>query len=136
MGCPYDAVGMHRALDSAIGLPSRSTISSRIFAFLMPAEVSRNFMMSLLGFILSHAGARSGDRHHGILPSCKFIVDESTATMNRSKRRHGPTNRRKPRSNHSTGASAVAWEGEIRRSDGAAAPPDHQLGLPSAARSC
>ena len=24
MGCPYDAVGMQRALDSAIGLPSRS----------------------------------------------------------------------------------------------------------------
>src|SRR5690348_8178094 len=39
----YTAVGMQRALHSAIGLPSRSTSALWILAFLMPAEVSRNF---------------------------------------------------------------------------------------------
>jgi hypothetical protein len=43
-GCPYVAVGMQRALDSSIGLPSRSTSASRMLAFLIPAEVSRSFM--------------------------------------------------------------------------------------------
>src|SRR6185503_13592018 len=47
MGCPYAAVGMHRALDSAIGLPSRSTSASWILVFLMPAEVRRYFIMPL-----------------------------------------------------------------------------------------
>ncbi len=46
----YDAVGMQRALDSAIGLPSRSTSASWMLAFLMPADVRSNFMGSpLLG---------------------------------------------------------------------------------------
>src|SRR5215212_8363249 len=44
MGCPYDAVGMHSALDSAIGLPSSSTSASWMLAFLIPADVRRNFM--------------------------------------------------------------------------------------------
>ena len=42
MGCAYEAVGMQRALDSAIGLPRRSTSASWMLAFLMPAEVSRS----------------------------------------------------------------------------------------------
>jgi hypothetical protein len=41
---PWFAVGMQRALDSAIGLPRRSTSPSRMPAFLMPAEVSRSLM--------------------------------------------------------------------------------------------
>src|SRR5512132_1645979 len=45
MGCPYAAVGMQRALDSAIGLPSRSTSASWMLVFLMPAEVRRNLML-------------------------------------------------------------------------------------------
>jgi hypothetical protein len=45
MGCPYDAVGMQRALDSAIGLPSRSTSASWMLVFLMPAEVRRSFIV-------------------------------------------------------------------------------------------
>src|SRR5438874_770143 len=44
MGCPYDAVGMERALDSAIGLPRSSTSASWMLGFLMPADVRRNFM--------------------------------------------------------------------------------------------
>src|SRR5436190_23757474 len=44
MGCPYAAVGMTRAVDSAIGFPSRSTSASRMLVFLMPAEVRRSFM--------------------------------------------------------------------------------------------
>jgi hypothetical protein len=47
MGCPYDAVGMQRALDSAIGLPSKSTSASWMLAFLMPADVSSNRMKPL-----------------------------------------------------------------------------------------
>src|SRR5262249_18523514 len=39
---------MTRALDSAIGLPSRSTRAVRMLSLLMPDEVSRNFMMPLL----------------------------------------------------------------------------------------
>ncbi len=35
-GMAYDAVGMHRALASASGLPSRSTNASWMLAFLMP----------------------------------------------------------------------------------------------------
>src|SRR5205809_8147625 len=44
-GCPYIAVGMQRALDSLIGLPSRSTSASRMLAFLMPADVRRSFIL-------------------------------------------------------------------------------------------
>src|SRR4051795_4914338 len=44
-GCPYIAVGMQRALDSLIGLPSRSTSASWMLAFLMPAEVRRSFKL-------------------------------------------------------------------------------------------
>src|SRR3954447_22511069 len=45
MGCPYDAVGMQRALDSLIGLSSRSTSASWMLAFLMPADVRRSFKL-------------------------------------------------------------------------------------------
>src|SRR3954451_13718442 len=36
---------MHRALDSAIGLPSSSMSASWMLAFVMPAEVRRSFML-------------------------------------------------------------------------------------------
>src|SRR6476620_2027678 len=42
-GCPYCAVGIQRALDSAIGLPSRSTSASWMLVFLTPAEVRTSF---------------------------------------------------------------------------------------------
>jgi hypothetical protein len=45
IGCPYDAVGMQRALDSAIGLPSRSTSAAWMLVFLMPADVRRSLML-------------------------------------------------------------------------------------------
>ena len=44
-GCPYIAVGMHRALHSAIGLPSRSTSASWMLAFVTPPDVRRSFTM-------------------------------------------------------------------------------------------
>src|SRR5256714_11627992 len=44
-GCPYPAVGMQRALDSAIGLPSRSTSASWMLVFLIPADVRRNLKL-------------------------------------------------------------------------------------------
>src|SRR6478672_5366943 len=46
IGWPHCAVGMHRALDSEIGLPSRSTSASRMLVFVTPPEVSRSFTMS------------------------------------------------------------------------------------------
>jgi hypothetical protein len=52
MGCPYAAVGMQRALDSAIGLPSRSPSALWILVFLMPAEVRRYFMLPLLADLM------------------------------------------------------------------------------------
>src|SRR5262247_2526340 len=39
IGWPHCAVGMHRALDSAIGLPSSSTNASRILGFVTPPDV-------------------------------------------------------------------------------------------------
>jgi hypothetical protein len=45
-GKAYAAVGMQRALDSVIGLPSRPTSASWMLVFLMPAEVRRNLIMS------------------------------------------------------------------------------------------
>jgi hypothetical protein len=42
MGWPYCAVGMHRALESAIGLPSNSTSASRMLGFLTPPDVRRS----------------------------------------------------------------------------------------------
>src|SRR5215211_285736 len=44
------AVGMQRALASAIGLPSRSTSASWMLVFLMSADVSRNRMMPSSSF--------------------------------------------------------------------------------------
>ena len=43
LGCPYIAVGMHRALESAIGLPSSSTSASRMLGFVTPPDVRRSF---------------------------------------------------------------------------------------------
>src|SRR6266496_3861523 len=51
-GCPYAAVGMHRALESAIGLPSRPTSASWMLVFLMPAEVRRSLMMPFLSSVV------------------------------------------------------------------------------------
>jgi hypothetical protein len=36
---------MQRALDSAVGLPSRSTSAAWMLAFLMPADVRRSLML-------------------------------------------------------------------------------------------
>ena len=40
----YAAVGMQSALDSAIGLPSRSTSASWMLGLVMPTEVRRSLM--------------------------------------------------------------------------------------------
>ncbi len=42
-GWPYSAVGMQRAVDSSIGLPSRSTSASRMLVFVTPPDVRRSF---------------------------------------------------------------------------------------------
>src|SRR5215211_7696509 len=51
-GCPYPAVGIQRALHSAIGLPRRSTSALWMLVFLMPAEVRRYFMIPLLADVM------------------------------------------------------------------------------------
>src|SRR2546423_636291 len=51
-GCPYPAVGMQRALASAIGLPRRSMSALWMLVFLMPAEVSRSFTIPLLADVM------------------------------------------------------------------------------------
>src|ERR1700733_7982513 len=51
-GQAYAAVGMQRALDSAIGLPSRSTSALWMLVLLMPAEVRRSLMMPSLGYVV------------------------------------------------------------------------------------
>src|SRR5258706_8733543 len=43
---------MMRALHSAIGLPSRLTSALWMLGFLMPLDVSRNFMMPLLADLM------------------------------------------------------------------------------------
>src|SRR6516164_7072932 len=43
-GPPYPAVGMQRALASAIGLPRRSTSAASMLAFLTPESVRRSFI--------------------------------------------------------------------------------------------
>src|SRR3954449_923016 len=52
-GCPYPAVGIQRALESAIGLPRRSTSASWMLGFLMPADVSSNRIMPSLGALVA-----------------------------------------------------------------------------------
>ena len=44
LGMRMIAVGMHRALHSAMGLPNRSTSESWMLALVMPPEVRRNLM--------------------------------------------------------------------------------------------
>ena len=46
MGWPYSAVGMHRALESAIGLPSKSTSASRMLVFVTPPDVRRSLTLA------------------------------------------------------------------------------------------
>jgi hypothetical protein len=46
MGWPYSAVGMHRALDSAIGLPSRPASASRMLVFVTPPDVRRSLTLA------------------------------------------------------------------------------------------
>jgi hypothetical protein len=52
-GMAYAAVGMQRALDSAIGLPSRSTSVLWMLVLLMPAEVRRSLIIPFLGYIVA-----------------------------------------------------------------------------------
>jgi hypothetical protein len=42
MGWPYSAVGMQRALESAIGLPSKPTSASRMLGLVTPPDVRRS----------------------------------------------------------------------------------------------
>jgi hypothetical protein len=46
MGWPYSAVGMQRALESAIGLPNRPTRASQMLGFVTPPDVRRSFKMA------------------------------------------------------------------------------------------
>jgi hypothetical protein len=60
-GCPYIAVGMQRAVDSAIGLPSRSTSASWMLAFLMPAAYEQQFFTAFPDLAPEDEGIAFGD---------------------------------------------------------------------------
>src|SRR5262245_65527581 len=60
-GCPYIAVGMQIALDSAIGLLSRSTSVRWIVGLLTPPEVRRSFMRYRLANRRELIGRRASD---------------------------------------------------------------------------
>ena len=116
MGCPYIAVGMQRALDSAIGLPSRSTSASWMLGFLMPADVSSNFMMALLSdqFSTIRLAIRRGD-------GCITDYELSTRWPNVILARDGRTPSSEPRSALASGSnwpggSAPIGEGATRNS--------------------
>jgi len=59
IGCPYSAVGMHRALHAAIGLPRRSTSAPWMLAFVIPPEVRSSFM-----FPVSHPSLVAGAKRN------------------------------------------------------------------------
>jgi hypothetical protein len=60
---PYSAVGMHSALESSIGLPSRSTSASRMLVFVTPPDVRRSFKLPPECDYEEHAeAAREGAR--------------------------------------------------------------------------
>src|SRR5262249_21234545 len=60
IGCPYIAVGMQSALDSAKGLPRSSSSAFSMLGFLMPADVSRSFNGST-PFARTSMEAQTGD---------------------------------------------------------------------------
>src|SRR5437773_45530 len=81
---------MHRALHSAIGLPRRSTRALWMLLFLMPADVSRNFMIprssrsspcrtiaALIALKLGSFKAKNA-QHEGKLPGMAQVVVEHT----------------------------------------------------------
>lgn len=80
MGCPYEAVGMQRALDSAIGLPNRSTSALWMLVFLMPADVRRSFKMSLLVVVRSHARTLKSGNASAIESEIVALVDGQSTT--------------------------------------------------------
>ena len=61
-GCPYCAVGMHRALESAIGLPSSSTSVSRMLVLVTPPDVRRSFKVPPDSISIDGVGIRTW--HH------------------------------------------------------------------------
>src|SRR6478672_12578857 len=67
LGCPYCAVGMHRALESPIGLPSISTNASRMLGLVTPPDVRRSFTMPPETSAVDQQGAQAPDHHetHG-----------------------------------------------------------------------
>src|SRR4029450_4564224 len=71
MGWAYCAVGMHSGVESAIGLPRRSTKALRMLTFLTPADVRRSRKMP--------PGSSQMERFHqcGLGITGKLIAAES-----------------------------------------------------------
>src|SRR3954453_14269734 len=87
MGCPYAAVGMQRALASAIGLPRRPTSASWMLGLLMPADVRRSFMLPLLGDSVALLDAPISERQSDPRPGNHMPIRHSRP---RSSARHHP----------------------------------------------
>ena len=75
-GCPYCAVGMHRAVESAIGFLRRSTNAWWMLAFLTPADVRRSFKMP------PDSSARD-------LSSCRSAIAAEPSLLNQTNYLHG-----------------------------------------------
>jgi len=73
---------MQRALDSATGLPSRLTRASWMLGLQMPAEVSRNLMVSGMAILRSRVSkAAVVDCHGGYVESELSTVGEPHARV-------------------------------------------------------
>src|SRR3954452_16044999 len=53
IGCPHCAVGMQRALESAIGFPSRATSASLMLGLVTPPDVRRSFNVPLVPTVVT-----------------------------------------------------------------------------------
>jgi hypothetical protein len=71
---PYIAVGMHKAVDSAMGLPSMSTSAARMLWLLTPPEVRSSFMTRLPRGLTSRRPPRRQRRRPAPLAASKVVT--------------------------------------------------------------
>src|SRR4051812_34164844 len=71
-GCPYSAVGMQRAVESAIGLPRRSTNESWMLGFWTPPDVRRSFTPGHDSRTLAAFAALEGAGQYAFMKSTGF----------------------------------------------------------------
>src|SRR3954462_1409489 len=70
---------MQRALESAMGLPRRSTRAPRMLEFLIPAEVRRSFMV--LDIQLGCSKRNQGEERRGRIAHARVFVDSTLCAI-------------------------------------------------------